>query len=250
MPKLLAAVLLASFPFACWSADIKVLSTNGLTDVISDELPRLEKSTGMRVNIDFKPTNLLIERLKGGEKADVLLLGRQALVDMEKQGKIAAGTRVDVAQSGVAISIRAGAPKPDISTPEGFKRALLSAKGIASSRVGLSGLHFMKVLDQLGIADQVKPKVKIVEGGGRTAELIVKGEADMAVQLVSELLPVAGTQIVGTFPKGLDNNVVLTGGVAVDARDPKAAKAFLDYLMQPAMVPVLKKHGMERPTPL
>ena len=245
--KLLTSLLLSLFAVQVAAADLKVLSTNALTDVISEELAHLEKRLGSKIAIEFKPTNILLERLKGGEHADVWILGRGALIDLDKQGKIAAGTRVDIAQSGVALSIKDGVAKPDISTAEGFKQALLSAKAIASSRVGLSGLHFMSVLDRLGIADQVKPKVKIVDGGGRTAELIVRGEADMAVQLMSELLSVKGTQVVGTFPKGLDNNVVLTGGVSSAAKDPKAAKAFLDLLMEPAMLPVLKRNGMERP---
>ena len=245
-PLFLLLALLVGFTGQADAADIKVLSTNALTDVIGEVLPQFERR-GHKVAIEFKPTNILMERIRGGEQADVLILGRQALLDLEKQGKIAAGTRADLAQSSVALAIRAGLPRPDISTPEAFKKALLASKGIASSRVGLSGLHLMSVLDKLGIANEVKPKIRIVDGGGRTAELIVKGEADMAVQLVSELLPVKGVQVVGPFPKGLDNTIVLTGGVSAGTKQAAAGKAFLAFLMEPAMLPVLKANGMERP---
>jgi molybdate transport system substrate-binding protein len=229
------------------SAELKVLSTNALTSVIGELQPEFERSSGQRVKVEFKPTNILLERIRGGEGADLIIVGRQALLELEKEGKIAAGTHADLAQSSVALAIRAGLPRPDISTEEAFKRTLLGARAIAASRVGLSGLHFAKVLEKLGIAETVKPRIHLVDGGGRTGDLIVKGEVDMAVQLVSELLPVAGIQIVGPFPKGLDNTVVLAGGVYGAAKEPQAAKAFLDFLARPAVAPVLERNGMQRP---
>lgn len=247
MKPILAALLLAVLsPFAA-AAEIKVLSTNALTDVIGELQPKFEQRSGNKVAIEFKPTNLLMDRIRGGEQADVFILGRDALLALEKQGKIAAGTRADLAESSVALAMRAGAPKPDIGTPEAFKKTLLAAKAIATSRVGLSALHFNKVIEQLGIAGEIKPKVKIVDGGGRTAELIVKGEAELAVQLTSELLPVKGTQVIGPFPKGLDATIVLSGGVSSASREAAAAKAFLSFLLEPAAVPVLKEYGMQRP---
>jgi molybdate transport system substrate-binding protein len=224
-----------------------VLSTNALTGVVGEVRGQFERESGHTLSVDFKPTNILVDRIRGGEQADVLLLGREALAELEKRGTIAAGTRVELAQSSVAIAVRAGAPRPDIGTPEALRKALLASGPIASSRVGLSALHFMSVLDKLGIAEQVKPKVRIVDGGGRTAELVARGEAEMAVQLVSELLPVAGVQVVGPFPKGLEGTVVISGGAAASARQPGAARAFLAFLRGPALVPVLARNGMERP---
>jgi molybdate transport system substrate-binding protein len=230
------------------AAEIKVLSTNALTEVIGEVLPQFERRSGDKVAIEFKPTNILLERIRGGEQADVLILGRQALLELEKLGGVAPGTRADLAQSRVALAIRAGAPPPDIRTAEALKKALLASTGIASSRVGLSGLHLASVLDKLGIAEQVRPKIRFVDGGGRTADLVVRGEADMAVQLASELLPVKGVQLVGPFPQGLDNTVVLTGGVSTTAKQAAAARAFLAFLQEPDMQAVLARNGMERPS--
>lgn len=241
----LAVVLLVVAAQAS-AAEVKVLSTDALTDVIGEVMPQFESRSGHKVTIEFKPTNVLAGRIRGGEPVDLLILGRQAVLNLEKDGRLVAGSRADVAQSSVALAIRVGASKPDISTVDAFKKAMLAANSVAVSRVGLSGQHLMKVLEQLGIAEAMKPKLRLIPGG-RTAELIAKGEAEMAVQLVSELKPVAGVEVVGPFPKGIDNTVVLTGAVYAGAKEPAAAQAFLAFMLQPTMVPVLKRHGMERP---
>jgi molybdate transport system substrate-binding protein len=140
--------------------------------------------------------------------------------------------------------VKKGAPRPDISSVDAFKRALLNAKSIAYTTAGQSGLQFAKVIEDLGIADQVKAKGKTVPGGS-AGELIVKGEADMAVQLIPELMAVRGIRVVGPFPKEIQSYVVLTAGISANAKDKAAAQALIKFLIAPSAAPVIKAKGME-----
>jgi molybdate transport system substrate-binding protein len=162
-----------------------------------------------------------------------------------KQGTLVPGSRVNIAKTSLGLSVRADAAKPDISTADSLKKTLLSARAVAASDVGASGIHFMKVLDRLGIAEEMKPKLIIVKGATRTASLVATGEADVAIQMISELLPVAGTQVVGPLPGDLHFEIVLVGALRSDAKEPAAGAELLKHLSSPAAAPALKKTGMQ-----
>jgi molybdate transport system substrate-binding protein len=224
--------------------EIKVLSTNGVRSVTVEMLPEFERATGHKVSIAYDTANLLLGRIRAGESADLVILTRPTLDDLIKQGKVGPGGGKDLARSGVGVAVRAGLPKPDISSAEGLKRALLDAKSIAFTKTGASGMHFAKVVERLGISDQVKAKAKIPEGGS-VGELVARGEAEMAVQQIPELLAVPGIQYVGPLPAELQIFTIFTAGVMTGARQPEAAKAFIDFLSTPAAARVFKAKGME-----
>jgi molybdate transport system substrate-binding protein len=228
------------------AAEIKVLSTNGVTSVMRELGPEFERATGHKLVIRYDVTTALRNQIQGGETFDVAILTGPVTDELLKQGKLAAGTRADIARSGVGVAIRAGAPKPDISTVEAFKRTMLAAKSVAYTTQGASGIYFASVLQRLGIAEAMKPKAKL-QPGGAVAELVARGEAELAVQQISELISVAGVELVGPFPPELQSITVFSAGVAASAKEPEAARALIQFLTAPAASPVIKAKGMEPP---
>lgn len=240
----LTLAVLAVYGTFAQAAEIRVLSTNGVRSALVEMLPEFERATGRKVSIAYDTANLLLGRIKSGESADLAILTRPTIDELIKQGKIGAGGGKHLARSGVGVSVRAGLPKPDIGSADALKRALLDAKSIAFTKTGASGIHFAKVVERLGIADQVNAKAK-VPAGGSVGELVATGEAEMAVQQIPELLAVPGIQYVGPLPPELQNFTVFCAGVLTGARHPEAAKALLDFLRTPAAARVFKAKGME-----
>jgi molybdate transport system substrate-binding protein len=228
---------------AAMAAEISVLSSNGLKEVLLELVPAFERQSGHKVVITFGPASGLVAKLKDGASADVLVLTEEAMDDAAKAGKLAAGSRVTLARTGVALAVRAGAPKPDIRSADAFRKSLLAAKSFAHSK-GASGVHMVHVIERLGISEQMKPKTVIVDSRPVGA-VVAKGEAEMGVQLMSELLPVSGIDIVGPLPAALQKMTVLVGGVYSGAREPAAAQALLKFLSAEAALPVIRKKGME-----
>jgi molybdate transport system substrate-binding protein len=229
------------------AAEIRALASNALTEVMGELVPAFERASGNKVVATYEPTNGVMGRIKNGEPFDVVIIIKQSVEDLKEAGKVVAGSQVDIARTSMGIAVRAGVPKPDISSTEALKRTLLSAKSVARSEIGASGIQFTRVLENLGIAEEMKPKLKTVHAPTRAADLVATGEAEIAVQMISELVPVAGVQVVGPFPGDLYFEIVLTGGVSSAAKEPDAAIALLKYLASPAATPVLKKRGMEAP---
>ncbi len=226
------------------AAEIRVLSSNGVHSVMVDMVPAFERATGHKISVDYFTANQVIDELKAGQKADLVIITRPIADGLIKEGKIVKGTDKVLGRSGVGVAIRAGLPKPDISTPEALKRALLDAKSITFTKTGGSGIHFMKVAERLGISDQVNAKAKVPEGGA-VGPLVARGEAEMAIQQIPELMAVKEIQYVGPLPKELQIATVFTTGVMTDARQPDAAKALIDFLMTPAAVGAFKAKGLE-----
>lgn len=240
----LALSILAVYGTFAHAAEIRVLSSNGVHSVMVEMLPEFERAIGHKVSIIYDTANLLLGRIKAGEPADLAILTRPIIDDLIKQGKVITESRKELARSGVGVAVRAGLPKPDIGTAEGLKRALLDAKSIAFTKTGASGIHFAKVVERLGIADQVNVKAK-VPAGGSVGELVAKGEAEMAVQQIPELLAVPGIQYVGPLPSELQNFTVFSAGVLTGAQQAEAAKALIDFLTTPAAARVFKAKGLE-----
>lgn len=238
------AVIIMSLPVAAHGAEVKVLSSNGISTVMEELVPEFERSSGHKVTIVYDTGNLIVSRIKGGETADLVIVTTAAFDDLAKQGRMVSATRAVLASSGMGIAVRRGLAKPDIRTVDSFKSALLAAKSIAYTGTGASGIHFAKVIEQLGITDQIKAKAKIPPGG-HVGDLVLAGEAEMAVQQIPELMAVKGIDFVGPLPKEFQLTTVLAGGVYADAKQADAAQALLKLLSAPASAHIYKAKGMD-----
>jgi len=242
---------LAIFAFAlqsnsAFAAELKVLSSLAFTDAWSHLKPQFE-ARGHKLNLVLEPSGRIAKRVSDGEAANAILNTTSSIDALSKDGKIVAGTSRYVASSAVGISVRKGAPKPDISTPEALKRVLLSAKAVAYSDPaggGASGIHFAKVLQQLGIADQVNAKAKLGRGVPN-GEAVARGEADIAVQQIPELLPVAGTELVGPLPQEVQKITSFSAAVLATSKNQEVVLALIEFLTSPQAAAVLKAGGFE-----
>jgi molybdate transport system substrate-binding protein len=225
-------------------ADIRVLSTHAALDALNELGPKFERATGHRLSIGYDPAKAVKRQIENGAAFDVAIVTRPVFDDLAAQGKILLETRADIGSSGLGVTVRKGAPKPDIATTEAFKRALLAAKSVVRSTEGTSGIYFEKLLDRLGIAEAMRDKVKLGPSG-RVAELVARGEADMAVQQIAELLPVTGAQYAGPFPPELQLYSEFAAGVASASKHREAAKAFIATLTTPEAIALFTAAGLE-----
>jgi molybdate transport system substrate-binding protein len=236
-------------PPAAQAAEIKVMSTVALTPTLDEVKGKYESSSGNTLAIVYSVIADLKKRIETGETADVMILSRAALDDLQGQGKVATGSIVNLGKSYVAIGIRAGAPKPDISTVDKLKAALLATKSISyadPAKGGASGVYFAKVLDRLGIADQMRSKTILVPGA-EAGQLVARGEVEMAVAQASEIAAVPQTQVVGPLPGELNSEIVFSAGVGATSKDGAAASSLIQFLASPATAAVLKSKGMDPP---
>jgi molybdate transport system substrate-binding protein len=227
------------------SAELKVLSAGAVKAVVSELAAQFERETGHTVRIDFDTVGAL-RRRAGSEAADVLILTDVAVDDLTGRG-IVPGTRTDLARVGIGVAVKEGAPRPDISTPEAFKRAIMAASSIVyvdPSKGATSGIHFASVLERLGIAEQVKGKT-LLWPGGFAAEAVAKGQAELCVHQISEILPVPGVVLVGPLPKELQKVTTYSAGLAAQSQSPEAARAFLAYLSRPDLKPKFADAGLD-----
>jgi molybdate transport system substrate-binding protein len=242
-----AAVLLTAT--AALADDIHVMTSGAFTAAYLELVPEWERATHHKVLTAFGGSlgngpETIPNRLQRGEPADVVIMAASALDDLIKQGKVVAGSRVDLVRSEIGMAVRAGAPKPDISTVAALKQTLLRAKSVAHS-ASASGVYIStEMLQQLGIADQVLPKTKNAQGE-RVGALIARGDAEIGFQQVSELLPEKGIDYVGTLPPEVQRITVFSAGIVVGARKPEEAKALIRFFASEKAIPVIKKTGLE-----
>lgn len=230
--------------------DVKVLSTTAMKMVFEELAPRYERETGNRLLVTLGPSAQLEARLAEGEAADMAILTTAGAKNLIASGKIVAGSLVDVARSSIGIAVRKGAPKPDISSAESFKRAMLAAKSIACSKPvggGQSGAHLAKVFERLGISEAMQAKSKYGGGGtGGLAGLFVqRGEADIGIQQMAELMMVDGLDVVGPLPADLQAVTPFTAAIPVSASHPDAGRAAIGFLTTPAAKSVITAKGLE-----
>ena len=240
------ALLLAQVAFSP-AAEIKVFSTIGVQSALEELAPQFEKASGHKLNITWATAAILVKRVQAGESADLLVLTKQSLDALTKDNKASAGPEATIASSGMAMVVKKGAPKPDISTPEAFKQTLLNAKTIAYSDPaagGASGVYLAKLLERMGIADQMKAKTKHPPPSGNTAVLVVNGEADLAIQQEPEVMSVAGVDMVGPLPGDLNNITIYSAGVGVGSQQADAANALIRFLHTPEAAAVFKAKGL------
>jgi molybdate transport system substrate-binding protein len=221
--------------------EIKVMLSAAFKEAYLELTPPFEKATGHKLSTAWVASVEMMQRLKGGEQVDLVILSATSLDELKKAGIVA--ERFDIAKSGVGVAVKTGAPKPDISSGEAVKRAVLAAKGIAYSK-GPSGIYLIKLFERWGISEQIKSKVKQVQGepAGVSA---ARGEVELAFQQVSELLPVPGIELVGPLPPDIQEITTFSAGLHAKVKEPKAARALVDFFKAPAAAPVIRKKGME-----
>ena len=224
------------------AAEVRVLSSNAMREVLREAAPHFEKTSGHKVSMTFIGSVDILQRLRAGERsADVIVLQVSSIDELAAEGRVAAGSRVDFARSLVGAAVRADATRPDISSADALKRTLLAAKSIVVSS-GPSGTYMLGLFERMGIPRdrylQAKP-------GVQTGELVARGEVELCFQQVSELLPVKGIQFLEPLPADAGHVTVFAGGIHSAAADPQAARALMQYLASPALAPVLKEKGME-----
>jgi molybdate transport system substrate-binding protein len=241
-----ALLALAAVPKAR-AAEIKVLTAGAYKQVVLALLPDFEKRTGAEVVLDNGTVGQLKKRIAGGEAFDVLIVTPAAMDNLTKAGKLAAGSEVKLATVGVGVAVKEGAPKPDISTVEKFKQALLAAKSVAyidPASGGSSGIYVDKLLVKLGIADQIRPKAKLKKGG-LVADLVASGEAELGIHQISEIVPVKGVTLVGPLPQDIQNTTTYAVALSASTQSKEAAAALIAALHGPAATAVLKAKGMD-----
>lgn len=225
---------------------MKILCSNGVKSVMLEILPACERKSGTKLDMVWGSTMGLAKDIAAGTTGDLAVLTAQVIDDLIREGKTVAGSRVDLARSGIGVAVRKGAAKPDIASPEALKRALLAARSLAHSRTGQSGIYFPTVLAKLGIGDAMKSKLVVPEGGPAIGELVARGEAEIGIQQISELLPVGGIEIVGPLPEPLQKITVFSAGVLATAQDPRRAADLLAFIAE-ASRPLLQGKGLEPP---
>jgi molybdate transport system substrate-binding protein len=246
----MAAATFASFQShddVAHAAEVKVLTSVALTAALNELAPVFEKTTGDKLTIVYGLAAEMRKRVLDGESADVIMITRPMMDDLQKQNKLAANSLINVVGTPVALAARAGAPKPDIGTVEAFKRTLLAAKSIVyadPAKGGVSGIVFAHALDRLGIADQMKAKTILVPGA-QGPEMVAKGEAELAAAQGSEIVPVTGAQLLGPLPGELASTTVFSAAIGAESKSPAAAKALIEFLTSPQVAPQFKAKGFE-----
>jgi molybdate transport system substrate-binding protein len=231
-------------------AELVVFSTIGVRSAAEQLFTQFDKASGHKVAVTWGTAPMLVKRIEDGDTADVVVLSRAGIDALQKQGRIAPGTDTTLASSGVGIAVKAGAPKPDISTPEALKRTLLAAKSIAYSEPsagGASGVYFARLLERMGIAEQMKPKTKYPPPGGFSANLLMTGEAELAVQQKPELLHVAGAEVIGLLPGDLNVVTEFAAAFMAGSKNADAARSLIKMLQSPEAIAIFRSKGLDTP---
>lgn len=253
MPRMLRTAALLSIGFwlagsaAAPAADIKVLTTGAFKQMVLALVPDFERQSGHKVVVDNDTAGAVKKRIESGEAFDVAVITPGAINELAAEGKIAAGSRTDLARVGVGVMVKEGAPKPDVSTVDAFKEALLKAKTVAyidPASGGSSGIYLDKLFERLGVAGQVRAKAKLKKGG-YVADLIVSGDAELGLHQISEIVPVKGVTLVAPLPKEIQNYTTYSAGLSAVSTKKDAGEALIKAFTSPAAAAVLKEKGME-----
>jgi molybdate transport system substrate-binding protein len=227
------------------AAEITAFVTGAARRAYETLAPQFERATGHKLVSQFDLPPNLVKKIDAGEPFDVIILSYD-VESLIKQGKVVANSRTVFGRIGVGVAVRQGAPKPDFSTVEAFKRSLLDAKTIATSGEGSSGRYVASLIERLGIAEQVKPKIRSGPGG-TSAQLVSRGEVDFVVSGLPPLIGTPNIEWLGYLPEEINSWLVFSGGVGVNAKEPDAARALLGFLTTPAAIAVFKANGLEPP---
>jgi molybdate transport system substrate-binding protein len=238
----IVAGMLLSSP-AATAAEVRVLAGGAMTAVWASIKPNFEQTSGHKLDIFFGTTPNLIKEATSGKPFDVGVVPVEVMKDAAARSHFAAGATQDIARVGLGVAVRAGAPKPDISTPDAFKASLLKAQSIASIPASATGYSIAKVYERLGITEQMKAKTKAEPTPAQVVAVVAKGDAELALFLMN-VLTAPGLDVVGPFPADLQHDVVFTAALAANTKQAKAAKALIEYLKTPDAISVIKSKGM------
>ena len=238
---LTAALLLATS--AAQAVELKVLSGNGPRAAVRELCAQFERLTGNKIDLRFGVNVEVKQKIEAGESFDVVI-GNPPIVDALIKDRLVVGPRADIGRAGIGVAVKSGAPKPDISSVEAFKQTLLKANAVAYPGKGASGIYFVSLLDRMGIAAEMKPKLKPMAAED-TVEVVARGEADMVVVVATRIVDVAGVDVVGPIPPELQTHIGFAAGLSVAAKQPEAAKALIAFLSAPAAAATLKAKGVE-----
>jgi molybdate transport system substrate-binding protein len=252
MRRFIVAVIAAaviSISCGASAAEMRVLITTAMKAAIDELGPGFEKASGHTLRITYGPSGALAKRIAGGEAVDLVILAG-GIDDLVKQGKVVADSRRDVARVRIGVAVRKGAPKPGIGTVEAFKQTLLKAKSVAyvdPAAGGASGIYLAKVLERLGILKEVNAKARLARGGTEdmVSAIVARGDAEIGLQQISEIMSVAGAELVGPLPDELQTVTVYTAGVPGTAKEATAARALIAFLTTPAAAAVYKTKGLD-----
>jgi molybdate transport system substrate-binding protein len=231
------------------AAEVKVMAGSAIAPALNEVAQQFEQKTGHKVVIDYGIQDALKRKIDAGEAFDLAIIGEGSMDDAIKQGRIVRDTRTLVARVGMAVAARSGAPKPDISSVDAFKRALLNAKSITYPPKGAVGIHLAKVFDNLGIGEQMKDKIRPLQTVELVPQAVATGEAELGFAPSTVLKAGSGIDIVGSFPDQLQTYIVYVSAVGATAKQPDAALDFIKYLATPDAITVMKAKGFEPGTP-
>jgi molybdate transport system substrate-binding protein len=237
--------LLFAHALAAQTNGVRVLASNGIKAVVEDLLSQAQRTIGRPILVQYRPTAALKQEIDGGEPFDVVIVTAESIAQLSKEGKTTGGEGTPISRAGVGIGIRKGAPRPDISTPDALKRALLGAKAIAYGPSGASFPYITRMLDTLGIADTMKAKTLFFDTSDGTNGAVAEGKADFGITLVSEILPVKGIELLGPFPEEFQGYVRFSAALSANAKNPEAASALIKFLAGPDALASIQARGMQ-----
>jgi molybdate transport system substrate-binding protein len=226
-------------------AEIKVLSSIATREAYLELVPQFESTSGHKVTTTWAGTTAIMQRMAAGERYDLIVISSTEIEELIRRGTIVAGSRVDLAKSGIGIAVRAGAPRPDVSSSAALKQALLAAKTVGYTS-GPSGVYMAGLIEKMGIAAEVKAKYRGVPSGGTIGTIVASGDAEIGFQQVSELVHIPGIDYIGPLPPDIQCVTVFSCGLQTGASEPEAAKALMAFLTTPAAKNAMTKHGLEK----
>jgi molybdate transport system substrate-binding protein len=242
---LVALVSLAQ-PAVANAAEVTMLCSNGIRAAMEELLPQFEQATGHAVAIRYGLSAVLKREIEAGEPFDLAVLTPPLVDDLIEQGRIAGDSRVTIGRSAMALAVRAGAARPDIRTAEALKRALLASTSIIYAKEGASSAFFIELVRRLDLAEALASRIMLTTTGAEVGAAVARGEAELGVLPISEILPVPGIEVLGTFPAGVQGYVVMVAGASPRAARDATVKALIAFLISPSALPVIRKRGMER----
>ncbi len=226
------------------AAQLNLLASTAVQTVLEEVLAQHERASGDKIAVTIASTAAIMARLKAGETPNMVVVTREGIETLIQEGKVVADSRAELASAGLGIAVKRGAPKPDISTVDALKRTLLATKSVTYTASGASGQYFAKLLERLGIAEEMKPKSNILKSG-LAGDVVARGESELAVQMMSEILAVPAAELVGPLPAEVQSTMMFTAGtLAVSARGSEA-RALVNYLRNPAVGAVFKAKGLD-----
>ncbi len=224
---------------------VRVLASNGVRAVLKDLIPQCERAVGRPLAVEFALSASIKRRIEDNESFDVTILASDVIDALIKEGRLAPRSRAEIGRSGVGVGIRAGAAKPDIGTPEAMKQTLLNAKAVTYAEEGASRPVIEKMVQNLGIADRLKPKTKLSRSTDQSMELLFAGQADIVMTLISEILPVKGAELVGPLPAKFQDYVTFSTAIGAGSKNVEAAQTFIKFITGPAVASAFKAKGIE-----